>query len=214
VTAPDLARDPRRRSPHGTPRTRLLRAALELLDEEGVDALTLRAIARRTGVSHGAPLKHFPHRAALLSAVAVQGFRELEAWVWTALRALPPDAPTAGRLRAGARAYVEFAAARPHMFALMFRRDLLDPGDSELSRVSLGGFEQLMGLVAAHQGAGWRAGADTRLLTGALWSAMHGAAQLWSWGALPLATRNDSLDDALDAICRAFDLTATEGRRT
>ncbi|WP_419999235.1 TetR/AcrR family transcriptional regulator [Streptomyces boninensis] len=192
-------------------RTRLLQAALELLESEGVDALTLRAIARRTGVSHGAPLKHFPHRAALLSAVALRGFTELSAWAEQALDALPPDASTARRLRAGTRAYVEYAVARPQMFALMFRRDLLDDEDAELGKVSLGGFERLMTLVQDHQAAGWRAAADTRLLTGAMWSAMHGLAQLWSWGALPLATKAPTVEDALDGLCQAFDLTGTEG---
>ncbi|NGN64933.1 TetR/AcrR family transcriptional regulator [Streptomyces sp. A7024] len=195
-------------------RGRLLQAALELLEGEGVEALTLRAIARRTGVSHGAPLKHFPHRAALLSAVATQGFGELQAWARRAIEELPETACTASRLRAGTRAYVAFAEARPQMFALMFRRDLLDDEDRELGKASLGGFEELMTLVQDHQAAGWRADADTRLLTGALWSAMHGLAQLWSWGALPLATKAATVEDALDGLCRAFDLTSTEGQPT
>ncbi|MFW6691189.1 TetR/AcrR family transcriptional regulator [Streptomyces sp. MAR4 CNX-425] len=194
-------------------RARLLGAALELLDEQGVDALTLRAIARRCGVSHGAPLKHFPHRAALLSAVATRGFHELTDWVGAALAGLPPDASPARRLRTGTRAYVEYAVARPAMFALMFRRDLLDPDDRDLARASLGGFDSLVRLVEARQAEGWRAGADPRLLTGALWSAMHGTAELWSWGALPLATGATTLDDVLDGLCGAFEIGPPTARR-
>lgn len=71
------------------PRARLLDAALAVLDDDGVEGLTLRAIARRANVSHGAPLKHFPHRAALLSAVATVGFRELNVRAEAAVRACP-----------------------------------------------------------------------------------------------------------------------------
>src|SRR5688572_19717424 len=52
---------------------RLLECALGMVADEGVGSLSLRAIAKAAGVSHGAPLRHFPSRAALLSAVAVEG---------------------------------------------------------------------------------------------------------------------------------------------
>lgn len=194
-------------------RERLLEAALDLLDEQGVDALTLRAIARRAGVSHSAPLKHFPHRAALLSAVATQGFHEIDEWAGEAIRALPPDASPARRLRTSTRAYVEYAVARPEMFALMFRRDLLDPDDRELRRAAFGSFDHLIHLVQARQAEGWQADAEPRLLTGALWSAMHGLAQLWTWGTLPLATGARSIEDALDGLCGAFGIGAGNGRK-
>ena len=73
-----------------------------MLDEQGLDGLTLRAIARRAGVSHGAPLRHFPTLAALLSAVAAQGFRELIAAVDAQIDQLPDgaSAPTGWRPRA------------------------------------------------------------------------------------------------------------------
>ena len=61
---------------HGDLRAGLLRAALELLHEGGVEALTLRAVARRAGVSPGAPYHHFADKDALLAAVAEDGFAE------------------------------------------------------------------------------------------------------------------------------------------
>lgn len=64
-----------------SPRDRLLRAARDVVAADGLEGLTLRAIARRAGVSHGAPLRHFPSLAALLSAVAADGFARLIATI-------------------------------------------------------------------------------------------------------------------------------------
>jgi hypothetical protein len=61
-------------------------------------------------------------------------------------------------------------------------------------------------LVRAAQAEGWRPGADTRALTGAVWSGLHGVAQLWMWGSLALGTGAASIDEALDALFTSFDL--------
>lgn len=191
-------------------RARLLDAALDVLAEEGVEGLTLRAIARRANVSHGAPLKHFPHRAALLAAVATIGFRELSREAGETVRRCPRGASAVERLRISSRAYVTYALAHPAMFTLMFRHDLLDPHDRVLSRVSLATFDDhLVALVRAAQDEGWRPGADTRLLTGALWSGLHGLAQLWMWGSLGIATGAGSVDDAIEALLVALGLNGT-----
>ena len=188
-------------------RARLLRAALAVLAEDGVEGLTLRAIARRAEVSHGAPLKHFPHRAALLAAVATVGFREMTRDAAETVAACGAEASAVERLRASARGYVGYALAHPQMFTLMFRHDLLDPRDRELSRASLSTFDDcLMALVAQAQAEGWRTGADSRLLAGALLSALHGLSQLWMWGSLPIATRTENVADAIDALLSAMGL--------
>lgn len=62
---------------HGDLRAACLRAARELLEEDGSAALSLRAVARRAGVSATAPYRHYADRDALVSAVAAQGYREL-----------------------------------------------------------------------------------------------------------------------------------------
>src|SRR6266404_3557169 len=62
---------------HGHLREVLLQAAIQLIAEVGPAAFTLREVARRAGVSHNAPYRHFPDREDLLAAVAAQGFREL-----------------------------------------------------------------------------------------------------------------------------------------
>ena len=101
-------------------RDRLVDTARAYLDAEGVDGIGLREIARRAGVSHGAPLRHFPTLGALLAAVAAEGFRDLYASVDAAVRTRADDDPLA-RLKAAAHGYVDFARAHPGVFALMFR---------------------------------------------------------------------------------------------
>ncbi|TCO50630.1 TetR/AcrR family transcriptional regulator [Actinocrispum wychmicini] len=96
--------------PDGT-RQRLIARALALLADEGVEAVTLRRVARDVGVSHGAPLRHFPNRAALLSAMAATGFSMLS------------ERMAAGGLRATCQSYMDFARAEPALYALMFQLD-------------------------------------------------------------------------------------------
>src|SRR6187551_164788 len=62
---------------HGDLRNGLLEAARLILEEESLAALTLRAVARRAGVSHAAPYRHFPNHEALLVELAIEGFDEL-----------------------------------------------------------------------------------------------------------------------------------------
>jgi AcrR family transcriptional regulator len=187
-------------------RARLLSCALVMVAEEGVASLSLRAIARRAEVSHGAPLRHFPSRAALLSAVAAEGYRLT---IERRELALAECGPSAGdRLQAAARAYVDFAVDHPGLYELMSRPDLLLPTDPLLSQASRPFYEHGVELVAARQAEeSWRVGLDSRLLAAALWAALHGFVQLWLIGALTRTSHATSLPDALDVALAAFDLS-------
>src|SRR3954470_17826822 len=105
-------------------RERLIEAGVQLVAEEG--EVSLREIARRAGVSHGAPRRYFPTHVDLLSAIAREGFADLTARVEETMRDVDPEPRT--RLTALARTYLDFAAAHRGMFELMFRHDLLDSG--------------------------------------------------------------------------------------
>ena len=183
-----------------TLRERLVDVGVELVITEGPASLGLREIARRAGVSHGAPRRYFPTHHALLSAIARRGFQELGARFGAAL-VTPGSARD--RLRAVARGYVEYALERRGMFELMFRHDLLEgapqpPEQHRLRESSLPLFEQMTGLVAqcrAERPTGGRAEAGDNaapddggaaVTAAALWSNLHGVAQLWAWGSLPL----------------------------
>src|SRR5262245_65147086 len=97
---------------HGDLPPALLKAAGKILEKEGVGGLSLRELARRAGVSHNAPYRHFPDREALLAALAAEGF----AMLGSAQR----EAAAAAGLRGMGEAYVRFALAHPQRFRLMF----------------------------------------------------------------------------------------------
>ncbi|WP_333773065.1 TetR/AcrR family transcriptional regulator [Streptomyces sp. IBSBF 3136] len=175
-------------------RARLVDVGVELVAAEGVQALTLREIARRAGVSHGAPRRHFPTHRELLSAIAHRGFTELGDRV----RPTPGGTDARRQLIELARAYLEFALDNPGMYELMFRHDLLDSGGSGLRETSLPLFGVLADLVGRI-----RPGADARRVAGALWANLHGVAQLWRWKSLQLATGESELSPLLDAVLGA-----------
>src|SRR6202048_2097948 len=110
---------------HGDLRAACLNAALELLEEGGSNPLSLRAVARRAGVSSAAPYRHYADRDALLSAVAAVGYRELAGY----LAAAHPSPSTPEDLAAVAVAYVQFALEHPALFRTMFS----DPCDGDSS---------------------------------------------------------------------------------
>src|ERR1700752_2402345 len=101
---------------HGNLRPALVRAAMELLDEGGETALSLRAVARRAGVSAAAPYRHYADREALVSAVAAVGYGELA----QRLAAAHPAPATPEQLASVAVAYVQFALDNPALFRIMF----------------------------------------------------------------------------------------------
>ncbi|MDT7792483.1 MAG: hypothetical protein QOD59_1919, partial [Mycobacterium sp.] len=108
---------------HGDLRAACLRAAMELLEDAGAAGLSVRAGARRAGVSPGAPYRHYADRDALVSAVAAEGYRELAG----CLRAAHPSPSTPEDLAVVAVAYVQFALEHPALFRTMFS----DPCDGD-----------------------------------------------------------------------------------
>ncbi|KUO05823.1 TetR/AcrR family transcriptional regulator [Streptomyces caeruleatus] len=177
-------------------RARLIDVGVDLVAREGVQALTLREIARRAGVSHGAPRRYFPTHLELLSAIAGRGFEELGRRATEAVEG--GTASPRAQVSALGRVYLEFALGNRGMYELMFRHDLLESGHLGLRNTSLPLFGRLVDLVGQA-----RPDVDARLVAGALWANLHGIAQLWCWGSLQLATGGDDfaplLRSALDA---------------
>ena len=176
-------------------RTRLIDVGVDLVAKEGAQALTLREIARRAGVSHGAPRRYFPTHLELLSAIAQRGFGDLQTRAAEAGGDSVAD-PRA-RLTALAKVYLDFALSQRGMYELMFRHDLLESNRLGLRETSLPMFGALVDLVGR-----LRPDAEARIVAGALWANLHGIAQLWCWGSLKLAT---GADDFLPLLHAALD---------
>ncbi|MFF5084198.1 TetR/AcrR family transcriptional regulator [Actinoplanes sp. NPDC000266] len=178
-------------------RARLVQVGGELLDSEGLAALSLREIARRAGVSHGAPRRYFPTHLELLSAIAREGFTDLAARAETALT----DTPAGPRARLGvlARIYLDFAVERRHRYELMFRHDILKSGHLGLRDTSLPLFHLLTDLVAQ----ALPSSAQPSVVAAALWANLHGMAELWNWGSLTLATGATDPSGLLEAALTA-----------
>jgi AcrR family transcriptional regulator len=177
-----------------------LDAAREVLAADGLEGLSLRAIARRAGVSHGAPLRHFPTLASLLAALAAEGFDELVGMIDAELAAAERDAAGAGglgprrRLAVAGRAYLRFALADPGVFSVTFRPELVDVTDPGYQEAGFRSFQQLVDIVAAAQADGWQPDVDVRDLAAVVWSHVHGLATLALHGGLGGVAGEGALD--------------------
>ena len=110
---------------HGDLRRVLIDAALQLVSERGMDAVSVREAARRAGVSPGAPFRHFPSRDALIHAVAEEAQRRFRAEIEAALADAPAGDPL-GRFRSLGLAYLRWAMRNPTHFEVISSRRLFD----------------------------------------------------------------------------------------
>ncbi|MFI8005628.1 TetR/AcrR family transcriptional regulator [Streptomyces sp. NPDC086010] len=156
---------------HGDLRRTLLATALDAIGQDGPDALSLRDLARRAGVSHAAPAHHFKDRTGLLTAVAAEGY------------ALFADALAGAQdLRERGVAYVRFAAEHPAHFQVMFRPELHRADDPALLAAKARATDELRAGVGELPDAA--RGEDARLAGIAAWSLAHGFATLLLTGNL------------------------------
>lgn len=175
--AGDAGRGRRGSYHHGDLRRALIQAAVDLMARAGVDALTLRAAARRAGVSAAAPYRHFADKQALLAAVAEEGFRAMVEEMRRA-SAEHSTEPLAA-LRAVGLAYVGFARRHPSHFRVMFGREVADRSrHPALSEAAAAAFELLADAVGQCQRAGLVREGDPRALAVSAWSMVHGLADL------------------------------------
>jgi len=167
---------------HGDLRRALLDAAAQAIEEQGAAALSLRALARRAGVSHAAPTHHFGDKAGLLTALAEEGYGlladELTA-EWATSRSFVEQGV----------AYVRFARRHRAHFEVMFRPDLYHAGDpGVIAARERAGQALYAGIAEARAAfgagdAGERQPAEIRAAGLAAWSVAHGFAALWTGGA-------------------------------
>lgn len=156
---------PRGQYHHGDLRAALIRAAHDILQEEGLVSLSLRGVARAAGVSQTAPYRHFHDREALLVAVALDGFAALDEEIAKAGRRCADDRVEAVVAMGGA--YIRFATGNREIFRLMFGRDIAHRRAFPDLVAAMESLSDRIGEVLARPALGI-----------GLWAAMHGLACL------------------------------------
>jgi len=162
---------------HGDLKNALIAAGIEILAQEGLSGLSLRAVAKRAGVSHSAPYAHFVDKQALIAAISTEGFRQLDAALEAAASLYPEDPRQ--QLVEGTWAYVQFAVHNTGVFKLMFsgvlEKELDYPAFIEVSHRTLA---RVVTAVQAAQAAGSLRPASPELVAAAIWGQVHGLTQL------------------------------------
>ncbi|MFT8952766.1 MAG: TetR/AcrR family transcriptional regulator [Gluconobacter sp.] len=189
---------------HGDLRRALIDTALAMLAADQNWTFTLREVARRTGVSHAAPYKHFRDREALLRELARIGFVRLEKTMAEAMR---PDLPsTRAQFMAAAQAYIGFAWQNPGLYRLMFSSDADKTIDPQLHDAAMSTFGILLRLLENGQRDGSFRTVAISAQAAASWGQVHGLAMLAisnqlleeKVGSAPVPA---ALDVLLDGIC-------------
>ena len=182
---------------HGDLREALVEGALALLRDEGLEALTLRAVARRAGVSQAAPYRHFADRRALVAAVAERGFEQLQQTMLQQMQ----GAQGRGGLKMVAVAYVQFGLSNPAQYRVMFGPEVAITDDLPALRETGRG---VLGFVAEGlrqlQGAGLVGNGDPWKMAVAIWASLHGLVMLTLDG--QTAGIAPDVDDLVDEVTR------------
>ena len=161
---------------HGNLRQALIDGALVILAKEGADAITLREVARRAGVTHAAPYRHFDGKEALLAAVAQEGFVQLKRDIELMTVG---EGDSLDRLQRFGEAYIHFALKNPAHYRLMYGPELAHraqhPG---LQAASRDAFSLLLASVHECQEEGTVREGDQVQMALTMWSMVHGLSLL------------------------------------
>jgi AcrR family transcriptional regulator len=181
---------------HGNLKESLLEAAVQLIAEVGPAGFNLREVARRAGVSHNAPYRHFRDKEELLAEVAAQGFKELNEAMQEGAAS---ESTPIGKLKRSGYAYVAFALHRPDHFAAMFDT----PGrrtDPLCRQAGEAAFATLVGFIELSQREGQLPDGGTEYRALLAWSLVHGIARLGVANRLPFRSEDEILHFAISAI--------------
>lgn len=181
---------------HGDLRRAVLDTAMDMLVQDGNWQFTLREVARRAGVSHAAPYKHFADKTALLTELALMGFERLEQAL--RLAATGGDGGIGGAFAAMARAYLGFGLANPALYRLMFGAEVARANGLHREPRAMAAFDLLGDLLRRGQAAGRIIAGPVPGLAGACWAQLHGLTMLEMDGLLrPEKVGEDAVEVAL-----------------
>ena len=161
---------------HGDLKRVVIETAQDMLREDKGWQFTLREVARRAGVSHAAPYKHFPDKSALLAELAALGFNQLRDEVSAAVGR--PLRSARAEFMAAARAYIQFGTANPSLYRLMFSGDVDKKAFPKLDEAGATAFAELLGILERGQHSGAFKKQPVRGQAAAAWALVHGFTML------------------------------------
>ncbi len=203
-----LATDAPRPYHHGDLWHALVQAGLAILREEGVHGLTLRAVARRAGVSHSAPYRHFADKDALLAAIGEDGFNRLSQGMRAVIESY--DGDLVALLHGVAHAYIRFVAENTDHVRVMFS-GLLSCFDEypNLAEAAGRSFQDVVEIMQLCQREGLIAAGDPRQQGFMAWSMVHGLANILIEEGFPVAEKTgldiqQMTDACVDTLIRGL----------
>jgi AcrR family transcriptional regulator len=161
---------------HGDLKRVVIETAQDMLREEKGWQFTLREVARRAGVSHAAPYKHFPEKSALLAELAMLGFDELREQISRAIER--PLRSARAEFIAAAKAYINFGTTNPSLYRLMFSADVDKTAFPKLDEAGGAAFAELLGVIERGQSGGAFKKHPVQSQAAASWALVHGFTML------------------------------------
>ena len=183
---------------HGALREALLQRAAEVIENDGIEALTLRGLARDLGVSHAAPNRHFRNKEELLATLAASAYEQMSAATLAAADAAGEDPWV--RLNAMGRGYLRWALEHRALFTTVVHPDLNRFVDASL-RQRIQKFQQTVRQACdAAQAAGRHRDVDPRILSLYTNAVPFGAALLVTHPVFAAEIQDQDLDELVTAV--------------
>jgi AcrR family transcriptional regulator len=205
-----LARKPLNAYHHGDLRDALMTAALLEAERGGAEAISIKALAKKLGVSQPAPYRHFADREELLAAVTAESFRQFSAKLREAI-----DKPSKrSKLSRFAQAMLDFGLRRNGIFRLMFASRVIAcaADDGELHAVTRETFALLVDALEAPAVGLLRERAALKI-----WASLHGVVMLAEQGLftgqMAGTTREDLVEDIVAEAKLALSAAIDAARR-
>jgi len=154
---------------HGNLRTELINSALSIVDNDGVEGVSIRKVARELGVAHSAPVNHFRDKKALLTALATKVFSDIAQTLRQQL--LDSEASIAQKVHIISNTLVSFGLEQPHRYRLLWRGDCLDNDNAELNDAMNSIYDQLIAALSENHDQAIQSVESQAI---ALWSLLHG----------------------------------------
>ncbi|MBI5896447.1 MAG: TetR/AcrR family transcriptional regulator [Desulfobacterales bacterium] len=184
---------------HGNLSAALIGTALALIMEKGPEALTIREVAARAGVSHAAPYRHFTDKGALMAELAKQGFDLMVAQMRQRMAAYPDDPLM--QLKYCGIGYIEFALAHPAHYKVMFGPWLDQKHASEALKISsTTSFQTRLDVITACQAKAVMHAGDPMAMALAAWSMVHGFSMLRIDGLVQESAFRQALPAMMDGV--------------